>query len=170
VDGQGYKVLFGERPTGFFMVGGAADGYTSLNAFDAALIDAGIGDVNLVKVTSILPPGCAEIASTTLPGGTIAPVAYAYIISDIPGEVISAAVGAALPLDPSKPGLIMEYSARGHKKDAEEIVRTMAVKGMRIRERDIREIKSLAVEHKVQTIGAALAAVVLWPLRGSGGC
>ena len=163
-------MLLGERPTGFFMVGGVADGYSPLNAFDAALIDAGIGDVNLVKVSSILPPRCAETEPRKLPGGTIVPVAYAYIVSDIPGEVVSAAVGAALPRDPSEPGLIMEYSARGHRKDAEEIVRNMAFEGMKIRERDILQIRSLAVEYKVQTIGAALAAVVLWPFGKTAGC
>ena len=39
---------------------GKAEGPTILNAFDNALLDAGIGDVNLIKVSSILPTG-AEI-------------------------------------------------------------------------------------------------------------
>ena len=157
---------FGELPKAFFLASGAADGYSPLNAFDAALIQAGIGDLNLVKVSSIIPAGCKEIQPQgLLPRGSIVPVAYAYITSQIPGEVVSAAVAVALPTRQSDAGLIMEYSARGHKEEAEEIVRNMVVEGMRIRERAVREIKSLSVEYKVQTIGAAVAAVVLWPTQ-----
>ena len=145
------------------MARGSAEGYTPLNAFDAALIDAGIGDLNLVKVSSIIPPGCREIEPRGLPQGTIVPVAYAFIISDMPGELISAAVAAAVPEKEKEAGLIMEYSAQGHREEAEEIVRNMAVEGMRIRGRGVGHIKSLAVEYKVHKIGAAVAAVVLWP-------
>src|SRR5262249_17098555 len=35
---------------------GSAEGTTELNAFDNALLAAGIGNINLVKVSSILPP------------------------------------------------------------------------------------------------------------------
>ncbi len=34
---------------------GSAEGTTPLNAFDNALLAAGIGNINLVKVSSILP-------------------------------------------------------------------------------------------------------------------
>lgn len=80
---------------------GSAEGFTPLNAFDAALINAGIGDINLVKVSSIIPPGCREIEPRDLPRGAIIPVAYSFIVSDIPGEGISAAVAVALPLKES---------------------------------------------------------------------
>jgi arginine decarboxylase len=153
----------GELPQSFFLARGSAEGYTPLNAFDGALIDAGIGDLNLVKVSSVIPPGCNEIQPPELPRGAIVPVAYAFITSDIPGEIISAAVAVALPEEEQKAGLIMEYSARGHRQEAEEIVRTMAVEGMNIRGRGIRVLKSLSVEYKVSTIGAAVAAVILLP-------
>ncbi len=47
---------------------GRAEGPTKLNAFDNALLDAKIGDVNLIKVSSILPSGyggssCSKISS-----------------------------------------------------------------------------------------------------------
>jgi len=38
------------------LVAGAAEGASELNAFDGALLSAGIGDLNLVRVTSIIPP------------------------------------------------------------------------------------------------------------------
>ena len=158
-------MVFSELPKGFFLARGSAEGYTPLNAFDGALIDAGIGDLNLVKVSSVIPPGCAEIEPQELLRGALVPVAYSFITSDIPGEIISAAVAVALPEEEKKAGLIMEYSARGHREEAEEIVRTMAVEGMNIRDRGVRALKSCSVEYKVQTIGAAVAAVVLLPYQ-----
>ena len=35
---------------------GHAEGGTALNAFDNALLAAGIGNINLIKISSILPP------------------------------------------------------------------------------------------------------------------
>jgi len=147
------------RPKRFFLTCGTGEGSTPLNAFDAALLDAGIGDLNIVKVSSILPPGCQE-GVLELETGSIVPAAFAYIISEIPGEVISAAVAVAIPEEPEEPGLIMEYSARGHREEAEEIARRMAIEGMEFRSRRVKEIKSCAAEYKVERIGAALAAVV----------
>lgn len=151
-----------QTPTKFFLVAGTAEGYTPLNAFDGALLASGIGNTNLVKMSSIVPPHCQEIEPVQLPYGALVPVAYASISSDLEGEVISAAVAAAFPKDTSKPGLIMEYSARGHQEDIEGIVRRMAEEGLRMRHEDIDVIKSIATQHRVKSIGAAFAAVVLW--------
>ena len=149
-------------PKTYFLVSGSSEGYTRLNAFDGALLNAGVGNTNLVKVSSIIPPHCKEIQPITLPEGTIVPTAYAFISSDIPGEIISAAVAVALPKDDDRPGLIMEYSARGHKEEIELIARNMAREGMKMREQERREIKSISAEYKVKKIGAAFAAVILW--------
>ena len=43
-------------PCKFTLVAGNGEGGTPLNAFDAALIEAGIGNLNLLRVSSILPP------------------------------------------------------------------------------------------------------------------
>ncbi|MGA1795929.1 MAG: pyruvoyl-dependent arginine decarboxylase [bacterium] len=156
------KINYTETPRYFFFVKGAAEGYTPLNAFDGALIDAGVGNFNLVKVSSIIPPRCTEIRDHSIPPGSLVPIAYASIISDIPGEVISAAVAAALPEDDERPGLIMEYSSRGHKEEIESIVRNMAEQGMAKRGTRIARLQSVAIESKVQHIGAAFAGVMLW--------
>ena len=150
------------------MVIGASDGFTPLNAFDGALLRAGIGDTNLVKMSSIVPPRCQLISPVPLPAGSLVPTAYASITSDVPGEMISSAVAVALPKEPHYPGLIMEYSARGTKVEIEETVRQMALEGMKLRGREIKDLKSMAVEHKVQKVGATLAAVVLWDREESG--
>ncbi len=151
-----------KTPTHYFLVSGASEGFTPLNAFDGALLSAGIGDTNLVKMSSIVPPRCQLISPVPLPPGSLVPTAYASISSDIPGEIISSAVAVALPKEPHYPGLIMEYSGRGTKVDIEETVRRMALEGMKLRMRETKDLISIAVEHKVQKVGATLAAVVLW--------
>ena len=151
-----------KTPTKYFLVSGASDGYTLLNAFDGALLQAGIGNTNIVKMSSIVPPHCKRITPIVLPLGALVPTAYASITSDMQGEIISAGVAVALPEDVDKNGLIMEYSAKGGRSKIEEIVRNMAMEGMKLRGWKIKDLNSIAIEYKVKKIGAVLAAVVLW--------
>jgi len=151
-----------KTPTQYFLVSGASDGCTPLNAFDSALLRAGIGNTNIVKMSSIVPPHCQRVSPVALPPGALVPAAYASLTSDVPGELISAGVALALPHDEERNGLIMEYSAKGDRAKIEETVRTMAVEGMRLRGWEIKELKSIAVEYKVKKVGAVLAAIVLW--------
>ena len=105
-----------KTPTQYFLVSGASEGYTPLNAFDGALIQAGIGNTNIVKMSSIVPPHCKRISPIALPPGALVPAAYTSITSDVPGEIISAGVAVALPEDENQNGLIMEYSAKGERR------------------------------------------------------
>ena len=149
-------------PTQYFLVSGASDGYTPLNAFDGALLQAGIGNTNIVKMSSIVPPRCKLVAPIALPPGALVPTAYAAITSDVPGEIISAGVAIALPEDENQNGLIMEYSAKGDRQKIEETVRNMAVEGMKLRGWKIKDLQTVVSEYRVKKIGATLAAVVLW--------
>lgn len=151
-----------KTPTKYFLVSGASDGLTPLNAFDGALLQAGIGNTNIVKMSSIVPPQCKLVAPIALPPGALVPAAYTCITSDVPGEIISAGIAVALPEDENQNGLIMEYSAKGERRRIEEIVRNMAVEGMKLRGWETKDLKSIAIEYKVKRIGAVLAAVVLW--------
>jgi arginine decarboxylase len=153
-----------KTPTTFFLVSGSSEGFSLLNAFDGALLASGVGDTNLVRMSSILPPGCKELnpAPVPMPQGALVPTAYASLYSDVPGEVISAAVAIGIPKDPSLAGLIMEYSARAEENVVLEQVKKMAEKGMEVRKRPIKEIKAISATFKVVTIGAVFAAVVLW--------
>lgn len=152
-------------PRQYFLAAGCADGATPLNSFDAALLAAGVGDTNIVKMTSILPPRCQPVDPVKLPYGALVPVAYAAITGDLPGEVLAAAVAIAIPKDPERPGLIMEYSARGHREEADEIVRSMARQGLEHRGLELDRIESIATQHRVGRIGSAFAGVVLWDDR-----
>ena len=152
-------------PTHYFLVSGDAEGYMELNAFDAALLGAGVGNTNLVKVSSILPPGCRPTDPMPLPPGALVPVAYAAITCSVPGEIISAAVAVAVPEEEDQPGLIMEYSAYGRADITREIVVRMAEEGLRTRGLTVGEIRTAEAEHKVENKGAAFAGVVLWEKR-----
>ena len=153
-----------QTPTKFFLVSGSSEGFSLLNAFDGALLASGVGDTNLVKMSSILPPRCQEIKPrpTSLPEGALVPVAYASLCSDTPGEVISAAVAIGIPKDANRAGLIMEYSARAEESVVVEKVKKMVEKGMETRNRAIKEIMPISASHRVGAIGAVFAGVVLW--------
>ncbi|MEE9239891.1 MAG: arginine decarboxylase, pyruvoyl-dependent [bacterium] len=149
-------------PTKYFFAYGCSEGFTELNAFDAALLNAGVGNTNLVRMSSILPPHCEEVPPVKLPQGSLVPAAYSAISSSEPGEVITAAVAVAYPEDEDHCGLIMEHHGFGAKDAVEEKVRRMALEGMKFRGQKVKDLKSAAAEHAVVKTGAAFAAVVLW--------
>ena len=151
-----------KQPTHYYLVKGAAEGYMPLNAFDHALLAAGVGDTNLVKMSSILPPHCERIAPVALPYGALVPVAYADMSSSTPGEWVAAAVSIAIPMDANLPGLIMEHHMIGRAAECEAIVREMAVQGFAHRNRELKEVISISAEQLVVKHGAAFAGVVLW--------
>jgi arginine decarboxylase len=153
-----------KTPTKFFLVSGSSEGFSLLNAFDGALLDSGVGDTNLVRMSSILPPGCEEVKPppVPLPQGALVPTAYASFYSDAAGEVISAAVAIGIPKDGNLAGLIMEYSAKAEESVVVNQVEKMVEKGMELRSRPIKEIKAISATHMVARIGAVFAGVVLW--------
>jgi arginine decarboxylase len=140
---------------------GGAEGGTALNAFDNALLAAGIGNVNLVKVSSIVPPDVDIVDLPAIKPGAIVPTAYAAITSETPGETIAAAVGYALPEDRTKAGVIMEYHDRADRATADRAVRAMLEEAFRVRGERIREVRVIAAEHRVRAVGCAMAAVAL---------
>ena len=151
-----------QQPNQYALVAGRSDGFSPLNAFDQALLAAGVGDTNLVRMSSILPPHCKRLERIKLPYGALVPVAYAQLTSSTVGETIAAAVAIGIPLDPNLPGLIMEYEAPGTLEEIEAQVREMAIAGMNHRNREIKEIQSIGIEMLVERHGAAFAGVVLW--------
>lgn len=153
-----------QTPNVFALVKGAAEGRTRLNAFDNALLNAGVGDTNLMRMSSILPPGARQydIKELSLPKGGLIPLAYATIDSTTPGRFISSAVAVGIPEDESEPGVIMEFEDHSKLENVESIVRQMVVDAFEYRSRKLKEIKSIGIEHQVDTCGSTLAAAVLW--------
>ena len=147
------------RPVRYTLAVGGAEGCTALNAFDNALLAAGIGNVNLLKVSSILPPGVTYMEAIDIPPGSLVPTAYCSRTSEDPGEHIAAAVGVGLSRDSF--GVIMEYSGPGTREHAEVKIVAMLKAAFEEREMELHETKIRAVDHQVKHLGAVVAAV-LW--------
>ncbi len=150
------------RPDKYFLVAGYAEGQTPLNAFDNALMKAGIGNTNLIRISSILPPSSAEIPAPKLPFGSLIPTAYAEEGSDAPGTVISAAVACGVPEDPALPGVIMEHHILGDEETCRKEVVQKVEEAFSIRGYRLKSVKVCSASGRVQHIGSAVAAVVLW--------
>ena len=147
-------------PKKFKIVSGCAEGKTLLNAFDNALLAAEIGNVNLLRVSSILPPEAQHDQSLIIPPGSLVPTAYGYVISENPGEKICAAVGIGFTADTF--GVIMEYAGKGSRENAEEQIRIMLENAFATRKIALVDMKIAASEHVVENKGCAFAAVPLW--------
>jgi len=88
-----------------------------LASFDLALREAGVEMCNLVRVSSILPPGCKLISreegSRLLKPGQITFVVMAKNETNEPSRLVSAAVGLAMLKDADGYGYLSEYASSG---------------------------------------------------------
>ncbi|HHV52390.1 MAG: arginine decarboxylase, pyruvoyl-dependent [Synergistales bacterium] len=149
-------------PTLYMLVVGKGEGKKKLTAFDVALLDAGIGNMNLLRVSSVLPPGCTLASRLDIPAGSLLPVAYGSITSDVPGERIAAAIGVGVPEDPALSGMIMEFSAFTSADEASLRVEEMVREAFAFRGYPLKEVKVKAIEHVVDECGAVIAACPLF--------
>ncbi len=147
-------------PTKYFVTSGSSEGETELTAFDGALLKANIGNVNLVKVSSILPPGSQYIENPEFPPGALVHTAFGTIVSTEPGTVISAAVAAGVSEDSF--GMIMELVGKTSKEEAEEKIIRMLKESFQMRGLELKSYRISSVEHTVTKIGCAVAAVPIW--------
>lgn len=82
-----------------------------LNALDVALVDAGVGDFNLLRATSVIPPEAEEVRPTYPSQGSLLPVVLSTKVSQ--GESkIAAGIGWARDGERGL-GLVMETSLSG---------------------------------------------------------
>lgn len=147
-------------PNTFSLAAGHSEGGARLTAFDAALLDAGLGNLNLLKVSSVIPPGARLVPVPAIAPGSLAPVAYGAVTSVIEGEIISAGVAVGLSRDTF--GMIMEYSGCCPRHQTEAILEEMLRQSFDRRGLDLDSAMVKAVEHKVIRCGCAFAAVALW--------
>ena len=129
-----------------------------MNAFDNALTSAGIGDVNLIKVSSMLA-GNAEIQKLPkLKAGAMVNCVLSEITSDNPGDEITAVIGLAIG---EELGCVVETSGINRTPtelidEAKEMVKYMMDK------REV-EINELIIEYsttKVENIASCISSVV----------
>ena len=161
-----------EVPKHYWMVTGKGVGRSRLTAFDAALLDAGIGDYNLLKVSSILPPGAISMKGppeATIPKGAVVPCVVSEVVLER-GSTSAAAtgVGVAIPEDSSNIGVIMEASGVGTSSaDSQRHLADMCRESMAMRNIDVQEIRlaTCDMEGAPETSAyiALVAAVVFSP-------
>lgn len=140
------------------IVSGTSEGPTKLNAFDNALTAAGIGDVNLIKVSSMLA-GNAEIKKLPkLKPGSMVNCVLSEITSDNPGDEITAVIAVAIgePL-----GCVVE--TKGINKNPDELTDEAKMMVEYMMDKRGVEIKDLIIEMStatVENIASAVASVV----------
>lgn len=104
-------------PQRVFFTRGVGRHKDELRAFEMALRDAGIEKINLVHVSSILPPGCKVIPRAEglkyLSPGQIAFCVFSRCASNEPHRLIAASVGCAIPADRTAYGYLSEYHSYG---------------------------------------------------------
>jgi arginine decarboxylase len=153
-----------QPPKALSLVAGHGEGGSELNAFDRALKDARVADLNFIRVTSIVPPGARLIELPAYPPGILMPAVFARIASTRPGDVVTAALGVGFSRE--QHGVIMEYAAHEPRADAERAVRQMVVEGFAMRGLRLDEVVVIAAEHTVERSGSAVAVALFWPDAG----
>lgn len=136
------------------IVSGKSEGPTKLNAFDNALTDAGIGDVNLIKVSSMLA-GNAEIEELPkLKAGAMVNCVLSEVTSNNPGDNIAAVIAVAIG---EELGCVVEATGINEKLDDLIDEAKMMVEYM-MDKRKV-EIKDLIIESSTTTV-KEIASVV----------
>ena len=148
-------------PKRYFLTAAACEGKSALTAFDGALLKARVGNTNLLRVSSILPPGCVLDQDLVIPPGSLLPIAYGTITSDQKGAQIAAAVAVGISI-PDDFGVIMEYEGHCSQAEAELQVTNMLKEAFEMRNLPLNDVKVAAAEHVVKNIGCVFAAVPLW--------
>lgn len=140
------------------IVSGKDEGPTKLNAFDNALSKAGIGDVNLIKVSSMLA-GNAEITELPeLEAGSMVNCVLAEVTSDNPGDEITAVIALAIG---EKLGCVVETTGTNRNErelidEAEMMVRYMMDK----RGVEILDLRVESASATVENIASVVSSVV----------
>ena len=104
-------------PKQVFFTNGVGMHREKLASFELALRDAGIEKFNLVRVSSIFPPGCKIVSRTRglaqLAPGQIVFVVMAEAATNEPNRLVAASIGLALPADGTQYGYLSEHHSYG---------------------------------------------------------
>jgi arginine decarboxylase len=140
------------------IVSGNSEGPTELNAFDNALYEAEIGDVNLIKVSSMLEANTEVEKLPKLKAGSMVNCVLSSLTSNTKGDELTACVAVAIG---DELGCVVETNGINQnpedvKNEAIEMVEYM----MNRRNVKINELIVEEAHHTVNEIGSAIAAVI----------
>ena len=140
------------------IVCGKDEGPTKLNAFDNALSDAGIGDVNLIKVSSMLAGDTQIQDLPKLKAGSMVNCVLSEITSDTPSDEIAAVVAVAIG---KTLGCVVETTGINKDlKDLEDEAEFMVRYMMEKRGVEITELIIKSSSTTVKNIASVVASVV----------
>lgn len=148
---------------------GKGSSINGLPSFDKALLDAGVGNYNLVRLSSILPMECewVDVDDITLyiKEGSLLPVAYSTITSDVKGDVLVSTIGVGIPVDKNHVGVIMEYSTKNvSEKDALQTLESMIVEAFDVRGWELEKIVKTSITDVVDDLAkhTTFACIAEW--------
>ena len=151
------------KPQHYSLVSGIGKSQYRLSAFDNALLDAGIVDYNLMKVSSILPSNCKYCEKIPIGKGDLLYTAYSTITLNC-NEYGMTGVAVAIPSVANESGVIFETSYVNQKTDIKIMLKEMCQNAMRQRGRNLLDIKYSCQEVKGESniYVSAISAVVMW--------
>jgi arginine decarboxylase len=151
-------------PTRFFVTSGKGINKVSeLNAFDLALLQAGIGEQNLVSVSSVLPIGVRQVDRERLPRGAVTHAVLARQGGG-EGEVVSAGISYGFRTD-GQGGYVAEGHLNGTQKALKEFLKWRMEEIAHFRGVELKRIQyrteelSIPMDH----YGVCIAACVFLP-------
>ena len=136
------------------IVSGKDEGPTKLNAFDNALTDAGIGDVNLIKVSSMLSGNCEIEKLPKLKPGAMVNCVLSEITSDNPGDEITAVIAVAIG---EELGCVVETN--GINEDLNELTEEAKMMVEYMMEKRGVEIKDFIIKSSTTTVDQTASVV-----------
>ncbi len=126
-------------PKELFFTKGVGKHREKLTSFELALRAADIAACNLVRVSSIFPPGCRILPRATgvrkLKPGQVAFVVISEAASREPHRLVAAAIGVAIPRDRKLFGYLSEHHSFGENEEtagdyAEELAAEITTLGL----------------------------------------
>jgi arginine decarboxylase len=104
-----------------FLTKGVGKHKEKLASFEMALRNAGLANFNLVRVSSILPPGARMVSPasglSSLNPGQIVFAVMSDNATNEPHRLIAASIGIAKPKDPDRYGYLSEHHSFGEKEN-----------------------------------------------------
>ena len=128
------REVFGFVPKELFFTKGVGKHREKLTSFELALRSAGVAACNLVRVSSIFPPGCRILSraegSRRLRPGQVTFVVMSDAATREPHRLVAATVGVAIPRDAKLYGYLSEHHSFGENEEtagdyAEELAAEM---------------------------------------------
>ena len=149
-------------PKAYFVVKGQGESNASpLNAFDKALWAAGIGHLNLVPVSSIIPPQAEMVDFREIPPGAITFVVMASE-TGVKGDLITAGIAWARG-EPN--GYVLEVHGKFNEDEARTLLGKMCMdvesySGIKLLEDWSFMVETLRVEKNYGAVVTALVFVI----------